>query len=214
MTVDWGVVLLVLVKLGIAAVLGAVIGVEREMHGRPAGVRTHMMLIIGVTLFSEVSKSFGGGDPGRIAAQIVTGVGFLGAGTILRMGAEIKGLTSAASLWAISAIGMAVSVGGSFIAIAVAATVLSVFTLAIVDNIERKAMPNAHPRSLTVKLRQREDLSVVIESIEAAGGIVKGLRLVPGDDGLHVQMDVQGIHGKILAAASRCPHVEESVWSD
>jgi len=89
------------------------VGWEREVHGRPAGMRTHMLLVIGVVLMCEVSRAFSpAGDPARIAAQIVTGVGFLGAGAIMRIGMEVKGLTSAASLWTVTGIGMAVSVGG------------------------------------------------------------------------------------------------------
>ncbi|HXH60720.1 MAG TPA: MgtC/SapB family protein, partial [Fimbriimonadaceae bacterium] len=75
------IVMNVLAKLGLGALLGGAIGFERERSGRPAGIRTHMLLVIGVVLFSEVSKYFGGPDQARIAAQIVTGVGFLGAGT-------------------------------------------------------------------------------------------------------------------------------------
>jgi len=211
---DWPLIVEVLLKLGLAALLGAVVGLEREVHGRPAGIRTHMMLILGVTLFSEVSKNFSGGDQGRIAAQIVTGVGFLGAGTILRLGAEIKGLTTAASLWAVSAIGMAVSTGGSFMFIAVMATVLAVFTLAVVDNLEKRLVPNAHPRALLVNLVRREALSDVIERIEKSGGRVLGTRLSNSENGLQAQLDVQGRHAAIMAATTQCEDVESASWAD
>ena len=111
---SFGVAATVLLKLGIAVFLGAVIGFEREKHGRPAGLRTHMLVALGVTLFCLVSSSYKGADPTRISAQVVTGIGFLGAGTILRLGAEVRGLTSAASIWATSAIAMAVARGGPF----------------------------------------------------------------------------------------------------
>ena len=133
----------ILIKLGIGVALGGAIGYEREVHGRPAGIRTHMLVVLGVILFSEVSRVFGG-DQGRIAAQIVTGIGFLGAGTILRLGAEIKGLTTAASIWACAGIGMAVSVGGPFLIVAVAATAMALFTLAVVENFERRIAPASH----------------------------------------------------------------------
>lgn len=201
----------ILLKLGLAALLGGIVGFERELHGRPAGVRTHMLLTLGVTLFSEVSKAFGGPDQSRIAAQIVTGVGFLGAGTIMRLGAEVKGLTTAASLFAVSAIGMAVSVGGSFTIVAVFATIFAIFTLAVVDNIEKRILPNAHPRALAVTLSKREALSVVIEGIEKANGRVMGVRLRDGD-GLHAQLDVQGEHVAIMAATVGCHDVVEAVW--
>src|SRR3954471_10979252 len=89
----------VLVKMGVGALMAGLIGWEREKHGRPAGIRTHMLMVMGVILFSEAGKYFGAtSDPSRVAAQIVTGVGFLGAGTIMRVGPEIRGLTTAASI--------------------------------------------------------------------------------------------------------------------
>ena len=211
--IDWALAGSVLLKLGLAALLGGIVGYERELNGRPAGVRTHMMLILGVTLFSEVSKVFAVSDQDRIAAQIVTGVGFLGAGTIMRLGAEIKGLTSAASLWAVSAIGMAVSVGGTFFVVAIVATLLAMFTLSVVDKIERQLVPNAHPRALSLTLTARENLSIVIESVEKAGGKVMGVRLL-GSDGLNAQMDVQGRHADVMASAVGCQGVVSASWQD
>lgn len=101
------------VRLLVAAVLGAIVGYERERVGKPAGVRTHGMVALGAALFTVVSLyGFGGvGDPGRVAAQVVTGIGFLGAGAILHEGANVSGLTTAASLWVTAAIGIAVGVG-------------------------------------------------------------------------------------------------------
>src|SRR2546423_6996773 len=101
------------VRLLIAAALGAVIGVEREIHGHPAGMRTHLLVALGSAIFTELSI-FGFQsttstplDPSRVAAQIVSGIGFLGAGAIIKDGASIRGLTTAASLWATAAIGLA-----------------------------------------------------------------------------------------------------------
>lgn len=213
MVFDWPFICVVLVKLGLAALLGAVVGYEREMHGRPAGIRTHMLLVIGVVIFSEVSKRFGGDTPDRIASNIVTGVGFLGAGTIMRLGAEIKGLTTAASLFAMAAIGMAVSAGGSLIVVAGAATLLTVFTLAVVERIEDKLAPNTHARALMVKLARREALSVVIEAIERVGSSVLGAHL-SGDGGLTVTLDVQGAHSEAMTSALHCSDVVEAVWLD
>lgn len=124
----------VLIKAGIAVICAGLIGWEREIHGRPAGVRTHMLMALGVLLFSEVSKAFSSTDETRIAANIVTGVGFLGAGTILRTGLEVKGLTTAASIWSVTGIVMAVSVGRAFYWVALAGTALTLITLALVFN--------------------------------------------------------------------------------
>lgn len=107
-------------RLGLAVFLGGVVGFERERHNRPAGFRTHILVCVGSALVMLVS-AYGftgdlaylgdGVDPSRIAAQVVTGVGFLGAGTILRHGNTITGLTTAASLWVVSGIGLAAGIG-------------------------------------------------------------------------------------------------------
>lgn len=212
MTFDVPLILEVLIKLGVAAILGGMIGFERELHGRPAGIRTHMMLVIGVTLFSEVSKVFGG-DEARIAAQVVTGVGFLGAGTIMRMGAEIKGLTSAASLWAVSAIGMAVSAGGSFMIIAAAATVLGLITLGVVDSLERKLVPNAHPRELEVRFGDRSKLAGLLATLESEGVRVDGMRIVSETEKI-ARITVESKSNEAFTVACSTEGIEQAHWSD
>lgn len=102
-------------RITLAAVLGAVIGLEREYRGYPAGVRTMALVCMGSALFADMSREYGGND--RIAAQIVTGIGFLGAGLIFREGVTIKGVTTAATIWAVAAVGVAVAIEGYFIAI-------------------------------------------------------------------------------------------------
>jgi putative Mg2+ transporter-C (MgtC) family protein len=135
-------------RLLLAAVLGAVIGVEREIHDHPAGIRTHLLVALGSALFtvlSIVGFSSSSGvavDPSRVAAQIVTGIGFLGAGAILKYGPTIKGLTTAASLWAAAGIGMAA--GASRPVIAIAATIIvlvSLWPLRIVSERLERAGP-------------------------------------------------------------------------
>ncbi len=100
-------------RLLLATIIGAFVGYERERVGKPAGVRTHGMVALGAALFTVVSlNGFGGiGDPGRVAAQIVTGIGFLGAGAILHGDGGVHGLTTAATLWVTAALGLAVGVG-------------------------------------------------------------------------------------------------------
>jgi len=112
-------------RLLIAVVLGALVGYERERAGKPAGVRTHGMVSLGAALFAVVSiHGFGGtGDPARVAAQIVTGIGFLGAGAILHQRGIVQGLTTAASLWVTAAIGLAVGVGMLLMSLATAVLV-------------------------------------------------------------------------------------------
>jgi putative Mg2+ transporter-C (MgtC) family protein len=102
-----------LIRLLLAAVLGGAIGAERELNDQPAGLRTHMLLTIGACLFTLISAyGFGGGtDPSRIAAQVVTGIGFLGGGAIVRHGLTVKGVTTAASIWATASVGVAIGAG-------------------------------------------------------------------------------------------------------
>lgn len=102
-----------LIKIFLALVLGGALGMERQYHDKPAGYATNCLICLGAMLFTILSEQMGhrGGDPGRIAAQVVTGLGFIGAGSILRDGNKISGLTTAASVWAVAAIGMAVGYG-------------------------------------------------------------------------------------------------------
>lgn len=111
-----------LLRLAVALLLGALIGYERERAGKPAGVRTHGMVSLGAALFTLVSlHGFGSAsDPARVAAQVVTGIGFLGAGAILHQRNIVHGLTTAASLWVTAAIGVAVGVGMEVMSIATA----------------------------------------------------------------------------------------------
>jgi putative Mg2+ transporter-C (MgtC) family protein len=113
------------VRLLAAALLGAGLGLEREIHGHQAGMRTHMMVSLGSALFTILSiygfpqmSGMGATDPSRISAQIVTGIGFLGAGAIIKYGTNIRGLTTAASLWVVASIGLAAGVGAYFLAAA------------------------------------------------------------------------------------------------
>jgi len=107
------------VRLVVAALLGALVGWERERAQRPAGLRTYMLVSFGAALFTVLSvTAFGpNADTGRLAANIVVGIGFLGAGTIFREGEVVRGLTTAAGLWAVAAIGMAAGVGEYLLAV-------------------------------------------------------------------------------------------------
>jgi putative Mg2+ transporter-C (MgtC) family protein len=133
-------------KLFIAAVLGGFIGWERERRGRPAGLRTHLLVCVGVTLIMLVSEhifvqyqgykqdSILRIDPARIASHVVTGIGFLGAGTIMRFKASVRGLTTAASLWVVAGIGLAI--GSGFIIPAIFTTFIAVITLILLPKVE------------------------------------------------------------------------------
>jgi putative Mg2+ transporter-C (MgtC) family protein len=141
----------------IAAICGGVVGLERERSRRPAGLRTHVLVCVGSALLMQVSLSMyymvradGGttGDPGRIAAQVVSGIGFLGAGTIMREGANIRGLTTAASLWVVAGIGLAV--GSNLYIESLVSTAIVVLTLKTLSEVEHRWISKGGLHTLTV----------------------------------------------------------------
>jgi putative Mg2+ transporter-C (MgtC) family protein len=124
-------------RLSLAAVLGGVLGLEREWHHKTAGLRTNILIAMGAALFTLMSIELTetSGDPSRVASQIVTGIGFLGAGAILRTNAGVQGLTTAAAIWVNAAIG--VTVGGGEYHLAFIATGVTLIVLAVLPPIER-----------------------------------------------------------------------------
>lgn len=122
-----------------ALTLAAIVGWERELQRQPAGFRTHALVGLGAALFMVVSGAAFAGpgtDPTRIAAQIVTGIGFIGAGAILRHEGSVRGLTTAASLWTVAGVGMAA--GAGLYVIAMGGTLLAVVALEVLDRVERR----------------------------------------------------------------------------
>jgi putative Mg2+ transporter-C (MgtC) family protein len=125
-------------RLLLAALLGAALGMEREWRQKFAGLRTNILIAIGSALFTVMSidlSAASGGDATRIAAQIVTGIGFLGAGAIMRTGGSVRGLTTAAMIWVNAAIGVAV--GGGEYRVAIIATVVALVVLILLNPVER-----------------------------------------------------------------------------
>lgn len=129
----------ILLRLLLATVLGGIIGMERQMKNRPAGLRTHILVTVGSTLIMLISMyAMPSGDPGRIAAQVVTGIGFLGAGTIMHNGANVNGLTTAASIWVSAAIGLAL--GSGYYAGGLITALIAIITLIVLGKIENRIM--------------------------------------------------------------------------
>lgn len=155
----------------IAAGLSSLIGLEREIHGQPAGLRTHMILGVGAALAAVLSISYSHllsspdfpSDPGRIVAQVVSGVGFLGAGAILRFGVTIKGLTTASSLWTTAIIGIAS--GSGFYQLAVITAILVFVILNIIDKVEHYFLTTYKTRTLKVCLEDRPGIVNDIRSL-------------------------------------------------
>jgi putative Mg2+ transporter-C (MgtC) family protein len=163
-------------RLAVAGALGAVIGFERELRDREAGVRTQLLVSMGSALFTMVSAygfheflTSGGSlvrtDPTRIAAQIVTGIGFLGAGAIIREGLSIRGLTTAATLWVVAAIGMAAGAGWYWPA--VAATALTIFALWPLRILAYRVIERIKPEEnrIVVELREGEPIAPFLATV-------------------------------------------------
>lgn len=144
-----------------AAGLGSLIGLEREVHGQPAGLRTHMILAVGAALAAILSISYSQflsnpdlpSDPGRIVAQVVSGVGFLGAGAIMRFGINVKGITTASSLWTTAIIGIAS--GSGYVSLAASTTALVLIILTIISKLEKAILTTYKIHTLKITLDDR-----------------------------------------------------------
>ncbi|MEN2984953.1 MAG: MgtC/SapB family protein [Dictyoglomaceae bacterium] len=160
-------------RLLLSILLGGLIGWEREKEEKPAGLRTHILVCLGSTLIMIVSAyGFIGkyqADPGRIAAQVITGIGFIGAGTILRTGVTIKGLTTAASIWTVSGIGLAVGIG--FYLPAIFTTLLVVATLMFARKLEISVIGSHRFLSLRCVIEDKPG------SIENIGNLMEKLNV-------------------------------------
>jgi putative Mg2+ transporter-C (MgtC) family protein len=192
----------VLVRLAVAGILGGAIGAERELREHQAGLRTHMLVAVGSALFTIVSAyawtdfnfSARNGityDPTRIAAQIVTGIGFLGAGAIIRQGLSVRGLTTAASLWVVAAIGIAS--GAGYYSGALIATALVLFSLWPLRLLARRIFERIRPGELRleVELRANESPAVLLEPLESRGVAVRAFEVEDAHDRRRVALDVR-----------------------
>lgn len=176
--------LTVAVRMGCALAAGIAIGMEREKHYQPAGLRTHMALALGACLVMIISiliplkfqSIFPGSDPSRISAQAISGIGFLGAGAIFRYGFSVKGLTTAASIWTTSAIGLAFGAGLYFPGLLGAA--LLVIVLQVFEYVEMKLVERKDIRVLTIEFgTDRLDPSKVIDSLKRCELTIKRISI-------------------------------------
>lgn len=142
-------------RLALAGLLGSIIGLERELRGYPAGIRTLALVTFGAALFTEASQLFDG-DKGRVAAQIVTGIGFLGAGVIFREGYTVRGITTAATIWAAAAVGIAIALGLYIVAV--------LGTLLVFGLLEARPLTRRVERAVRSKERNlRDTLADLVE---------------------------------------------------
>jgi putative Mg2+ transporter-C (MgtC) family protein len=193
----------ILVRLAVAVVLCGAIGLERESRDQVAGLRTHVLVGLGSALFTLVSaygfadiwdaREPGGGvrsDPTRIAAQIVSGIGFLGAGAIIRQGFNVRGLTTAAALWIVAAIGMAA--GAGYYEAAVATTAIALPSLIVFRRVRPALMQ-----------RLRTDFVLVNLELESEGDLAEALALLTRD-----RLQIQGMASEL---SEGCVSVELEV---
>jgi putative Mg2+ transporter-C (MgtC) family protein len=208
--------LALLVQLLLAVLPGGAIGIERELKGKPAGLRTNVLICIAAVLFTTLSirMSQGRGDPGRLAAQILTGVGFIGAGTILHTRGAVTGLTSAATIWVVTAIGIALG-NGAYVE-ALGATVLVMLVLAGLGRFEEflarqstssRLIVHARPQANTVQelesLIRRTGLEVVDSASRQENvDLVVDLTL-RGSKRLHEEAMIAILHHPLVRTVSR-----------
>ncbi len=208
-------------RLSLAALLGSAIGLERELREREAGLRTHLLVALGSALFTIVSAFgfhdilSGSGpnvlvrlDPSRIAAQIVSGIGFLGAGAIIRQGFSVRGLTTAATLWVVAAIGMAA--GAGYYSGAVLATVVALLALWPLRIVAYRLIEHIRPEEnrLTVELRERESLAPLLELVHN----VRHIEVTDEPDRRVVQLETPDAGEDLVARLSETDFVIGVRW--
>ena len=219
---DW---LDVLLRLGVAAALTGAIGAERELRERAAGLRTHMLVGVGSALFTLVSAYAWGDfftnpqqrlDPTRIAAQIVSGIGFLGAGAILRQGLSVRGLTTAAGLWVAAAIGMACAAG--FWSAALITTAIVMIGLGPFRSVEQWINRRGTDVGvLEVHLSPERTVGPVVDLLEPRRVAINGIEFEVSEDRRWVRLEVELpshlVPSQLLAEVSALEEVEGARWS-
>lgn len=185
-------------RLVLAAILGGLVGLERELRGKPAGLRTILLICVGATLFTELSLSIAalgdaGGfrsDPARLAAQIIPGIGFIGAGAILHARGRVTGLTTAATLWVVTAIGIAV--GSRAYVEAIGTTVLVLAALQLLVKLERVLDRRLTHRRYTVAVDDSAAFDRLQETLRARGLEVKTEGMGKSGDDVELALRVSG----------------------
>ncbi len=186
----------VFLRILVAFLLGGLIGLERETIQKPAGLRTHVLVSIGSALFTIVSiYGFPGADPARVAAQIVSGIGFLGAGTIIKTGEYIRGLTTAATLWVAASIGIACGIGEYYSAfITTMVTLLALVTLRSLEKYLAEAFQKLRPIKLVISIDRLDFkesvLNAVLSTFSENSLQVKDIWILPREDRVDLDLYV------------------------
>jgi putative Mg2+ transporter-C (MgtC) family protein len=211
-------------QLLLAFFVGGVIGFERQIHGRPAGLRTHILVCVGAALIAMVDTLIPSSQ-GKITAQIVSGVGFLGAGAILRDGASVSGLTTAASVWCSAGMGIAIGTGGLSIWMALTAALIVLLTLTFIEHLERLGIHTRVDRELAIYIKAADSASGptasshVIDSLIHAGIAVTGVTTEVIDAAAHTKvirvklcLTPSGTQDSVSKALTDNPNVSQFVW--
>lgn len=205
-------------RLLIAGVLGGLVGFEREYSNRPAGLRTHIVVCIGSALVMVTAEfileKYNGRiavDPTRMGAQVISGIGFLGAGTILRTGNSIRGLTTAAGVWAVACIGLAC--GSGFYIGALIATAFTVVTLLLTHPLERWHDSKHSITKIVVQLASfSSDVSIIIDNLLQASAAVENFQIVPNEEeGFKLNLKLRGVDARqkanMISSLGRLPDI-------
>lgn len=201
-----------MLQLGLATVLGGAIGLERELGGKPAGLRTNILICLGSVLYTHISIALMGpnsSDPTRVAGQIVTGVGFIGAGTILHARGAIVGLTSAATIWVVAAIGVAL--GSGFYLESIGTTLIVLAVLAGLGRVEKLVERQSMRRTITVHARPGPTVLEDLESLVRRAGLdVSGVASREENVDLVIDFDIRGskrLHDQLMITLLHHNHV-------
>ena len=195
-------------KVVLALIVGGLVGLERERRDVPAGIRTHMLVCAGSALITLVSILMAGrqADPTRIAAQIVSGIGFLGAGTIFRSGSSVRGLTTAAGLWLVAGVGMGIAAGGTLLELSVI-TALIVWAVNTWVRILERRWVRPHRHLLLTTARGEDVLARVFEGLARRGVTIHAVQWVAEEAG-----GDRGVVRLILHLPSQAEQSELSAW--
>ncbi len=191
-------------RLALAAALGSILGYEREARSKTAGLRTHTLVALGAALFT-VAGAFGaseeGGDSTRVAAQVVTGIGFIGAGTIIRSGLKVTGLTTATTLWMAAALGVAAGVG--LYEVAAAGGAIALFTLVLLGSLSPSRMWRNSRRLELLYQPGSGTLGPLYSAVQDAGGEVKRMWMSEENGLRHVTVSLSRVKDPEFLAISR-----------
>ena len=219
-------------RVALAVLLGGVVGIEREIDAKTAGFRTHILICLGAALFGLISVAGFGAfeaargdtnvniDVTRVASQVVVGIGFIGGGAILKWGGSVRGLTTAASVWTVAAVGLAVGVGYYAAAVVVTVAVLvSLFGLRFVSQLARRWA--RQDEIVTIRLRPEADATAVLDQLDDVSGTdVRGVRLSDGgrEGGFEITAQMRSAPGaslkRVLTGLAGRDDVEEVSFED